>query len=98
MRKINLGRFTFKEVENFKYLGVNVNERNERSTEIKEQIQTVQITTSAKQRRSKFISHLRSGNNAPHHRRRKDPQNIRKKRISGKFYDQEKQKKGITEY
>jgi hypothetical protein len=40
IRKINLGRFTFKEVENFKYLGVNVNERNERSTESKERMQT----------------------------------------------------------
>jgi hypothetical protein len=36
IREINLGSFTFKKVENFKYFGVNVNERNERSTEIKE--------------------------------------------------------------
>jgi hypothetical protein len=39
IRETNLGSYTFKKVENFKYLGVNVNEKNERSTEIKERIQ-----------------------------------------------------------
>ncbi|KAH0818455.1 hypothetical protein GEV33_004336 [Tenebrio molitor] len=39
IRETNLGSYTFKKVENFKYLGVNVNEKNERSAEIKERIQ-----------------------------------------------------------
>jgi hypothetical protein len=39
IRETNLGSYTFKKVENLKYLGVNVNEKNERSTEIKERIQ-----------------------------------------------------------
>jgi hypothetical protein len=38
IRETNLGSYTFKKVENFKYLGVNVNEKNERSAEIKERI------------------------------------------------------------
>jgi hypothetical protein len=39
IKETNLGSYTFKKVENFKYLGVNVNEKNERSAEIKERIQ-----------------------------------------------------------
>jgi hypothetical protein len=39
IRETNLGSYTFKKVEHFKYLGVNVNEKNERSAEIKERIQ-----------------------------------------------------------
>jgi hypothetical protein len=43
IRKRNLRSFTFKKVQNFNYIGVNVNKRNERITEIKARIQTATV-------------------------------------------------------